>query len=60
MALIFGGTVTVIANVHESVRCWLSVAVQVTVVGPIGKIDPLAGVHAIVTGGAPLATVGVP
>jgi len=60
VALIFGGTVTVIPNVHESVRCWLSVAVQVTVDGPIGKMVPLAGVHTMVTGGAPLATVGVP
>ena len=60
MALIFGGTFTVIANVHESVRCRLSVAVQVTVLGPIGNVDPLAGVQATATGGAPLTTVGVP
>ncbi len=59
MALIFGGTFTVIANVHESVRCWLSVAVQVTVLGPGGNVDPLAGVHAVATGGTPLTIVGV-
>jgi hypothetical protein len=34
--------------------------VHVTVFGPVGKIVPLAGVHTTVSGGAPLATVGVP
>ena len=60
VALIFGGTFTVIANVHASVRCRLSVAVQLTVFGPVGNVDPLAGVQAVVTGGALLTTVGVP
>jgi hypothetical protein len=41
-------------------RCWLSVAVQLTVFGPVGNMDPLAGVQATATGGAPLTTVGVP
>jgi len=60
VALIFGGTFTVITNVHESVRCRLSVAVQVTVLGPVGNVVPLAGVQAVATGGEPLTTVGVP
>ena len=48
-----GGDVIVTVNVHVSVRCFASVAVHVTVVVPTGKLEPLAGAHAVVTGGAP-------
>jgi hypothetical protein len=60
VALILGGTVTVTVNVQVSVRCRASVAVHETVVGPTGKVEPLSGVQAVVTGVAPAATVGVP
>jgi hypothetical protein len=55
--LIFGGCATVTVNVHESVRCSESVAVQVTVVEPIANTEPLGGVQLVVTGGLPSATV---
>jgi len=45
-------------NEHEFVRFRASVPVQVTVVAPIGKVEPEAGVHATVTGSLPAATVG--
>jgi hypothetical protein len=57
VARILGGAVTVIANVHESVRCRLSVAVHVTVLEPTENVDPLAGTQAVVTGDAPPAVV---
>jgi hypothetical protein len=60
VAPIFGGTVIVTVNVQVSVRCRESVAVQETGVGPMANVEPLSGVHAVVTGGAPAATVGVP
>ncbi len=55
-----GGGVTVTVNAHESVRCLASVAVHVTVVVPTGKVEPLAGVHSVVTGGAPNDVVVAP
>ena len=55
-----GGARTETLNAHTSVRCRTSVAVQPTLVVPIGNSDPLAGVQAIDTGGAPLVDVGVP
>ena len=51
-----GWTVTV--NVQLSVRCWLSVTVQATVLTPVGNFDPLKGAHAVATGVAPPTTVG--
>jgi hypothetical protein len=59
VARILGGAVTVIENVHVSVRCRLSVAVQVTVLEPTEKIDPLGGTQAVVTGDAPPTVVAV-
>jgi hypothetical protein len=53
-----GVRVTVTVNEHELVRFRASVPVHVTVVAPIGKVDPEAGVHANVTGSLPAATVG--
>src|ERR1700690_2446902 len=53
-----GGGVTVTANPHELVRCSASVATQATAVVPIGKEEPLAGVHVVVTGAFPLVTTG--
>jgi hypothetical protein len=46
--------------VHDPVRCRVSIAVQVTVVDPIGKGVWLAGAHETVTGGAPPVVVAVP
>ena len=60
VAVILGGTVTVTVNVHVSVRCRESVAVHVTVLGPTGKIDPIAGTQAVVTGVAPPIVVAAP
>ena len=60
MRLIRGGGVTVTVKEHESVRCLASVAVHVTVVVPTGKLEPLAGVHSVVTGGAPNDAVAEP
>jgi hypothetical protein len=47
-------------NVHVLDRWRASVAVQVTVVLPIGNELPLAGVQLAVTGDVPLVTDGVP
>jgi hypothetical protein len=55
--LMVGGATTVTSNVQAPVRCRASVAVQVTVVAPIGKTDRLAGVQDTLTGGAPLDVV---
>ena len=55
---ILGGAVTVTVTLQLDVRCWASVAVQVTVVAPSGNVTPLAGVHDVVIGDAPPATDG--
>jgi hypothetical protein len=55
-----GGGSTVTPNVHDPVRCRVSVAVHVTVVDPNGKSASLAGVQDVVIGGAPPITVAVP
>jgi hypothetical protein len=60
VALSLGGTVTVTVNVHESVRCRWSVAVQLTLLGPTGKVDPLAGTQEVATGDAPAIVVALP
>jgi hypothetical protein len=41
------------------VRCRVSAAVQMTVVEPTLKSEPLAGVHETLTGGAPPVAVAV-
>jgi len=50
--------VTATVRLQLEVRCCASVAVQVTVVVPIGKVDPLVGVQTVVMGEAPPATEG--
>jgi hypothetical protein len=52
------GSVTVIVKVHECDRSRASVAVQLTVVAPTGKVDPLDGRHEVTTGSAPPTGVG--
>jgi hypothetical protein len=51
---------TVTVRLQDEVRCRASVAVQVTVVEPIAKTVPLAGVHAMFKGDWPPTTLGVP
>jgi hypothetical protein len=48
-----GAATTVIPTVQEAARCRASVAVQVTVVDPIGKRVWLGGVQETLSGGAP-------
>jgi len=43
---------------HTALRLIASVAVQLTVVVPMGNVDPDAGVHATDTGGVPPVGVG--
>lgn len=50
-------SVIVTVNVHDAVRFELSVAVQVTVVIPTGKVAPLFGEQT--TGAAPQLSVAV-
>jgi hypothetical protein len=47
-------------NVHWSVRCRESVATHVTIVVPMVKFAPLAGVQIVLIGGAPPVAVAVP
>ena len=47
------GPTTVTANVQLAVRCWASVAVQVTLVEPTGNDDPLDGLQPTMTGVVP-------
>jgi hypothetical protein len=54
----FAGLVTVTVNVQLSLRCKASVAAQVTVFCPIVNVDPAAGVHVVLTGAWPFATIG--
>ena len=54
-----GGGSTTTEKAQVLVRCSASVAVQLTGVEPRTNVEPDAGVHAIVTGGVPSATVGV-
>src|SRR5512143_781288 len=49
---------TVTVKLHGAVRPAVSVAVQVTVVVPTGKVDPLAGTHAVVTPGQLSVAIG--
>lgn len=58
VAVSCGGRVTVTVNVHEALRWSASRAVHVTLVDPTAKLDPLAGVHEVVTGAVPPVTVG--
>jgi hypothetical protein len=55
-----GGRVTVTVNEQLAVRRTASIAVQVTVVEPRLKAEPLGGVHVTDTGAVPPATVGDP
>jgi len=50
---------TVTGNVHVAVFPAVSVAVQVTVVVPVGNIDPDGGTQATVTPGQLSLTAGV-
>src|SRR5688572_3827309 len=54
----WGIFVTVTPKVHEAVRLSESVAVQVTVVDPIGKTVPEPGLQVTWTGGWPLVADG--
>jgi hypothetical protein len=54
-----GTAVTVTAKLHVAVRPRRSVAVQPTVVEPMGNAEPDAGTHAVVTGAEPPVAVGV-
>jgi len=54
------GADTVTVNVHAAVRCSVSVAVHVTAVAPTANSEPLAGAHAVVTGGEPAVVVADP
>jgi hypothetical protein len=58
VALNCGGRVTVTGKAHDEVRWSASRAVQLTLVDPTGKLDPLGGVHDVVTGVVPPVTVG--
>jgi hypothetical protein len=53
-----GGGTTVTAKVHESARCWASVAMHLTEVEPIAKLDVVGGLHLKLTGDAPPTIVG--
>ena len=53
-----GVLLTLTVNEHEAVRLTASVAVQVTVVTPSGKVDPAAGVQDEVTPAQLSETVG--
>lgn len=52
--------VTATANEQLAVRWTASVAVQVTVVEPSAKVEPLGGVQETVTGAVPPVTAGDP
>jgi hypothetical protein len=54
-----GTAETVTAKLHVAVCPRLSVAVQPTVVEPMGNAEPDAGAHAVVTGAAPPVGIGV-
>jgi hypothetical protein len=58
VAEIRGGSVTVTLKLHDASRWRASVAVHMTVVEPLMKVAPLAGVQAVVTGWAPPTTIG--
>src|SRR5437773_2792974 len=58
VAVIRGGAVTTTANEHVAVRLSASTALQVTFVGPIGRIAGLDRLHVIATGAAPPITTG--
>jgi hypothetical protein len=58
VAPIRGGAVTITANEQASVRLSASVALQTTLVDPIGNVDGLVGLHLIATGAAPPITAG--
>src|SRR4051794_23528785 len=49
---------TVTLNEHVACRACASFAAQLTVVVPSEKVDPDTGVQVVVTGAAPLLTVG--
>jgi hypothetical protein len=55
-----GAAATVTPNVHDAARCRASVAVQLTIVVPIGKSVELAWLHVTASGGAPLAVITAP
>jgi len=49
---------SVTLNEHVACRVCTSLAAQLTVVVPRGKLAPDAGVHVVLTGGAPAVTAG--
>jgi hypothetical protein len=57
-ALSFGVFVTLTVKLHEAVRWLESRAVQVTVVDPTAKLEPLAGVQDVTIGVVPSLTSG--
>jgi hypothetical protein len=53
-----GAGMTTTRNEQETDRCNASVAEQFTEAVPTGNAEPLAGVHAVVTGACPPLTTG--
>ena len=53
-----GAITTAMAKVQVAVRLHASLAVQVTVVVPTGKVEPEGGLHTKVTGGQPPVVAG--
>src|SRR5262245_9227308 len=58
VSAICGTFTTVTGNEHIAVRSWASRAVQLTTVVPTEKLEPLGGVHVVVTGAVPPDTSG--
>ncbi len=58
MAASVAGRTTLAVNAQDELRCWASRAVHVTLFVPRGRLVPLVGVQAVVTGASPPATVG--
>ena len=53
-----GGAVTITLNPQDAVCRFASTALHATTVAPIGKLNPLGGVHVVVIGAVPPAAVG--
>jgi len=58
VALRCGGVPTVTVKEHVDVRPTLSRVLHATVVVPSWNVDPLGGVHDVLTGGSPATTCG--
>jgi len=58
VAVSCGGRVTLTLKLQDAVRWSASRETQVTFVDPSAKLEPLGGVHVVVTGAVPPMTVG--